>query len=190
MARVLAKEVPSRIPIVIASHDRQFLDACTTNTLFLRLSGVGSIPDPYTRTRQLLADDAAVSPTQGCAGAASGSAIDLRQNPQLILHRERPAARLVRKFGSCRRWGRHGGRPPASHRQPERHHVSVRQNHMISALRPEAKLFGLRCLMIIGTEGNSIPRGGPTQPRRLNSGLTVQSPLDRIATRMSSSLFE
>jgi hypothetical protein len=24
---------------------------------------------------------------------------------------------------------------------------------MISVLRPEAKLFGLRCLMIIGTEG-------------------------------------
>jgi integrase len=27
---------------------------------------------------------------------------------------------------------------------------------MISVLRPEAKLFGLRCLMIIGTEGGLI----------------------------------
>jgi hypothetical protein len=27
-------------------------------------------------------------------------------------------------------------------------------NHVISILRPEAKLFGLRCLMIIGTEGS------------------------------------
>ena len=29
----------------------------------------------------------------------------------------------------------------------------LRHNHVISVLRPKVKLFGLRCLMIIGTEG-------------------------------------
>jgi len=51
----------------------------------------------------------------------------------------------------------HGGRPPASYRvSPSgaiRLQVSDWHNHVISVLRPEAKLFGLRCLMIIGTEG-------------------------------------
>jgi hypothetical protein len=83
--------------------------------------------------------------TQDGAGAAGRSAIDLRQNSQLVLPGERPAARPVRQFGSCRRWGCHGG--------TIRLRVSVRRNHVISVLRPEAKLFGLRCLMIIGTEG-------------------------------------
>ena len=47
----------SRVPMVIASHDRSFLDACTTRTLFLR-PGVSRIyAHPYTRARHLLAED-------------------------------------------------------------------------------------------------------------------------------------
>ena len=43
--------------MVIASHDRRFLDACTTRTLFLR-PGVSRIyAHPYSRARQLLAED-------------------------------------------------------------------------------------------------------------------------------------
>ena len=46
-----------RVPMVIASHDRRFLDACTNRTLFLR-PGVSRIySHPYTRARSLLADD-------------------------------------------------------------------------------------------------------------------------------------
>ncbi|HJQ60813.1 MAG TPA: ATP-binding cassette domain-containing protein, partial [Vineibacter sp.] len=49
---------PSRRTImVIASHDRQFLDACTTRSLFLR-EGVSCLyAFPYSRARQLLSDD-------------------------------------------------------------------------------------------------------------------------------------
>jgi len=46
-----------RIPMVIASHDRQFLDACTTRTLFLRPEISRLYAHPYSRARQLLADD-------------------------------------------------------------------------------------------------------------------------------------
>jgi hypothetical protein len=86
----------------------------------------------------------------------AGGAIDLRQNPQPVLHRERPAARPMRQFRSCCRRGWHGGRPPAFHRANPCGAIQLRvfdwHNHVISVLRPEAKLFGLRCLMIIGTE--------------------------------------
>ncbi len=45
------------IPMVIASHDRGFLDACTNRTLFLR-PGISRVyAHPYTRARHLLADD-------------------------------------------------------------------------------------------------------------------------------------
>lgn len=46
-----------RVPMVIASHDRQFLDACTTRTLFLRPGVSRFYVHPYTRARQLLAED-------------------------------------------------------------------------------------------------------------------------------------
>jgi ATPase subunit of ABC transporter with duplicated ATPase domains len=47
-------------PIVIASHDRDFLDACTTKTLFLRPEESVSFDHPYRRARVLLdAHDAA-----------------------------------------------------------------------------------------------------------------------------------
>ncbi|TWT11749.1 ATP-binding cassette domain-containing protein [Reyranella sp. CPCC 100927] len=46
-----------QIPMVIASHDRHLLDACTTRTLFLRPEISRSYAHPYTRARALLADD-------------------------------------------------------------------------------------------------------------------------------------
>ena len=47
-------------PIVVASHDRDFLDACTTKTLFLRPEESVSFAHPYRRARALLdAHDAA-----------------------------------------------------------------------------------------------------------------------------------
>jgi len=45
------------IPMVIASHDRSFLDACTTRTLFLRPGHCPSYAHPYSIARRLLADD-------------------------------------------------------------------------------------------------------------------------------------
>jgi ATPase subunit of ABC transporter with duplicated ATPase domains len=45
------------IPMVIASHDRSFLDACTTRTLFLRPGHCPSYAHPYSVARRLLADD-------------------------------------------------------------------------------------------------------------------------------------
>ena len=45
------------IPMVIASHDRSFLDATTTRTLFLRPGGCPAYAHPYSRARELLADD-------------------------------------------------------------------------------------------------------------------------------------
>jgi ATPase subunit of ABC transporter with duplicated ATPase domains len=45
------------IPMVIASHDRSFLDACTTRTLFLRPGHCPSYAHPYSTARRLLADD-------------------------------------------------------------------------------------------------------------------------------------
>ena len=48
------------IPMVIASHDRGFLDACTNRTLFLRPGVSRLYSHPYSRARELLAaDDAA-----------------------------------------------------------------------------------------------------------------------------------
>ena len=46
-----------RVPMVIASHDRRFLDACTTRTLFLRPGTSRLYAHPYTRARHLLAED-------------------------------------------------------------------------------------------------------------------------------------
>ncbi len=44
-------------PMLIASHDRSFLDACTTRTLFLRPGISRLYARPFSRARQLLADD-------------------------------------------------------------------------------------------------------------------------------------
>src|SRR5664279_3390973 len=75
------------------------------------------------------------APADGGA-AVCGGVIDLRKNPQLVLPGERPSARPIRQFGSRRRWGRHGGRPPASYRVGPsgaiRLQVSDWHNHVIS----------------------------------------------------------
>ncbi len=46
-----------RVPMVIASHDRRFLDTCTNRTLFLRPEISRSYAHPFTRARRLLTDD-------------------------------------------------------------------------------------------------------------------------------------
>lgn len=51
-------------PIVIASHDRDFLDACTTKTLFLRPEESVSFAHPYRRARALLEDHDAAAQAQ------------------------------------------------------------------------------------------------------------------------------
>ncbi|RDI62227.1 ABC-F family ATP-binding cassette domain-containing protein [Microvirga subterranea] len=54
-----------RAPVVVASHDRDFLDACTTKTLFLRPGESVSFAHPYRRARALLdAHDAAAQAQQ------------------------------------------------------------------------------------------------------------------------------
>jgi ATPase subunit of ABC transporter with duplicated ATPase domains len=53
-----------RVPLVIASHDRQFLDACTTKTLFLRPGMSRLYAHSYTRARRLLAEDDAAQETR------------------------------------------------------------------------------------------------------------------------------
>ena len=53
-------EAGARMPMVIASHDRAFLDGCTTRTLFLRPERSRLYAHPYSGARRLLdADDAA-----------------------------------------------------------------------------------------------------------------------------------
>lgn len=53
------------IPMVIASHDRAFLDACTTRTIFLRPGTSMAYAHPYSTARDLLAaDDAAAERKQ------------------------------------------------------------------------------------------------------------------------------
>jgi ATPase subunit of ABC transporter with duplicated ATPase domains len=47
------------VAMVIASHDRQFLDTCTTRTLFLRPEASRIYAHPYSRARDLLAADEA-----------------------------------------------------------------------------------------------------------------------------------
>ncbi len=47
----------ARTPMLIASHDRRFLDNCTTRTLFLRPDTSRFHAYPYSRARLLLAED-------------------------------------------------------------------------------------------------------------------------------------
>ena len=47
-------------------------------------------------------------------------------------------------------------KPKISYPDAARLHISIRHNYLISVLRPEAKLFGLRYLMIIGTEARRM----------------------------------
>lgn len=56
-------------PMLIASHHRGFLDACTTHTLFLRPETSRLYAHPYTRARQLLAEDEAAESRVFAKGA-------------------------------------------------------------------------------------------------------------------------
>ncbi len=47
----------ARTPMLVASHDRRFLDTCTTRTLFLRPDVSRIYAHPYSRARHLLAED-------------------------------------------------------------------------------------------------------------------------------------
>jgi ATPase subunit of ABC transporter with duplicated ATPase domains len=67
-----------RVPMVIASHDRQFLDACTTRTLFLRPTVSRIYAHPYTTSRHLLAEDDAAQETKLAKDAREASR--LRRN--------------------------------------------------------------------------------------------------------------
>jgi ATPase subunit of ABC transporter with duplicated ATPase domains len=67
-----------RVPMVIASHDRQFLDACTTRTLFLRPALSRIYAHPYTTSRRLLAEDDAAQETKLAKDAREASR--LRRN--------------------------------------------------------------------------------------------------------------
>ncbi|WP_158742907.1 ABC-F family ATP-binding cassette domain-containing protein [Acidisphaera sp. L21] len=59
----------ARTPMLIASHDRSFLDACATRTLFLRPGTSRLYAHPYTTARALLADDDAAQERQQAKGA-------------------------------------------------------------------------------------------------------------------------
>jgi ATPase subunit of ABC transporter with duplicated ATPase domains len=52
------------VAMVIASHDRQFLDSCTNRTLFLRPDESRVYAHPFSRARRLLADDDAARETK------------------------------------------------------------------------------------------------------------------------------
>jgi ATPase subunit of ABC transporter with duplicated ATPase domains len=47
----------ARTPMLIASHDRAFLDACTTRTLFLRPGASRLYAHPFSRARHLIGED-------------------------------------------------------------------------------------------------------------------------------------
>jgi ATPase subunit of ABC transporter with duplicated ATPase domains len=53
-----------RIPLVIASHDRRFLDVCTSHTLFLRPAQSRLFACAYSRARALLVDEDAAQRVQ------------------------------------------------------------------------------------------------------------------------------
>ena len=67
-----------RVPMVIASHDRQFLDAATTRTLFLRPEISRSFAHPFTVARKLLADEDAAEEARQAKEAKE--AVRLRRN--------------------------------------------------------------------------------------------------------------
>lgn len=68
----------ARTPMVVASHDRRFLDNCTTRTLFLRPGVSRMYSHPYSRARALLAEDDAA---QGRKHAKDAKEVDrLRRN--------------------------------------------------------------------------------------------------------------
>ena len=77
LERWIAEEA-GPIPMVIASHDRSFLDACTTRTLFLRPAHSPAYAHPYSIARELLADDDLAAERKLAKGARE--AVRLRRN--------------------------------------------------------------------------------------------------------------
>ena len=67
-----------QVPMVVASHDRQFLDACTNRTLFLRPELSRLYAHPYFTARKLLADDDAAEAAKLARDAKE--AVRLRQS--------------------------------------------------------------------------------------------------------------
>jgi ATPase subunit of ABC transporter with duplicated ATPase domains len=59
--------------MVIASHDRQFLDTCTTHSLFLRPARCRLYAHPFSRARHLLAEDDAAAETKVARDAKEAS---------------------------------------------------------------------------------------------------------------------
>jgi ATPase subunit of ABC transporter with duplicated ATPase domains len=66
---------PSGLPVVVASHDRAFLDAATNRTLFLRPEISRLFPLPYSRARAVLAE--------ADTADATAQARDLKESQQL-----------------------------------------------------------------------------------------------------------
>src|ERR1019366_8814721 len=118
---------------------------------------------------------------QDCSDPTNvGGGVNLCQNTQLRLHRKSPTPRPIRQFGRRCRRGRHCGRPPASLRTSPggtvRFNFFVLHDHVMVVLRPcEAKLSGLRCLTIIGTEGNVACRFPAPRSSAVGSQLSLLS---------------
>ncbi|MCG4256738.1 ATP-binding cassette domain-containing protein [Acetobacter senegalensis] len=56
--------IAARTPMLIASHDRRFLDTCTTHTLFLRPEVSRDYAYPYSQAHELLVEDDAAQDRQ------------------------------------------------------------------------------------------------------------------------------
>ncbi|MBN8927651.1 MAG: ABC-F family ATP-binding cassette domain-containing protein [Rhodospirillales bacterium] len=69
-----------RLPLVVASHDRAFLDRCTNRTLFLHPDGCRLYTQPYGRARALLEADATAEATRQARDAKE--AARLRRSAQ------------------------------------------------------------------------------------------------------------
>ncbi|MBN8875069.1 MAG: ABC-F family ATP-binding cassette domain-containing protein [Rhodospirillales bacterium] len=71
-----------RLPLVVASHDRAFLDRCTNRTLFLHPDGCRLYAHPYGRARALLAADEAAETAR--QDRAAKEATRLRRSAQTL----------------------------------------------------------------------------------------------------------
>jgi ATPase subunit of ABC transporter with duplicated ATPase domains len=103
-----------RVPLVVASHDRQFLDTCTNRTLFLRPEISRLYAHPYTRARALLAED----------DAAQGAQLD---------RDTREAARLRRSANELRNIGINSRSDAAQKKSSQ---MAQRAERMEQGLRP------------------------------------------------------
>jgi hypothetical protein len=63
-ARAWLNSAARDIPVIVASHDRDFLDACTNRTLFLRPETSRFFALPYSEARRALEEEDAASETR------------------------------------------------------------------------------------------------------------------------------